>query len=115
MRQSEANIGKVSPRAAFADMGAPAEPCFDPIRLYDQKSLAALIGVSKKTVQNLYSRDPYSLPVAIDIPGARGPRWTAQAVLDWLNSRPVHRSTPPPVKKVRKVGRPRIAGGNREV
>jgi predicted DNA-binding transcriptional regulator AlpA len=115
MRQSGARIEKVSARMASTDMGMHVEPSPAPIHLYDQKSLALLMGVSKKTVQNLYSKTPHCLPVAIDIPGARGPRWTAQAILAWLDGRPVHTSTPPPVKRVRKVGRPRVAGGNRDI
>jgi predicted DNA-binding transcriptional regulator AlpA len=115
MRQGEARIEKVSARIASAAMGMHAEPGPVPIHLYDQESLALLLGVSKKTVQNLYSRTPHLLPSAIDIPGARGPRWTAQAILAWLDGRPVHTSTPPPIKKARKVGRPRIVSRNRDI
>lgn len=85
-----------------------------PIHLYDQASLAKLLGISKKTVQNLYSRTPHLLPPAIDIPGARGPRWTAPSIIAWLEGRPVHTSTPAPVMVKRSVGRPRIAGRKKD-
>ena len=79
------------------------------LNLYDQAALADLLTISKKTLQNLYSSAPHSLPVAISVPGARGPRWTPAAVAEWLSSRPRHTSTPAPVAPKRKVGRPRIA------
>jgi hypothetical protein len=77
--------------------------------LYDQASLAALLRISKKSVQNIYSSTPHLLPAAIQIPGARGPRWTAQAVQTWLSERPRHTSKPAPVAPKKKAGRPRIA------
>lgn len=80
-----------------------------PSQLYDQASLADFLGISKKTLQNLYSEAPHSLPQAIAIPGARGPRWTAAAVQTWLNDRPRHTSKPAPTAAKRKAGRPRIA------
>lgn len=80
-----------------------------PIHLHDQASLAELLCISKKTVQNLYSRTPHLLPPAIDIPGARGPRWTAPSIIAWLEGRPAHTSMPAPVMAKRSVGRPRIA------
>lgn len=79
------------------------------LSLYDQAALADLLNISKKSVQNIYSSTPHLLPEAISIPGARGPRWTPQAVQEWLAARPKHTSTPPPVAPKRKVGRPRIA------
>ncbi|MDA8377231.1 MAG: hypothetical protein M0Z50_09265 [Planctomycetia bacterium] len=78
-------------------------------RLYDQQSLADFLHVSKKTLQNRYSSTPHSLPAAIQIPGARGPRWTPQSVQEWLNSRQQHTQKPAPVAQKRKAGRPRIA------
>ena len=87
------------------DLDALAETV---IRLYDQQGLADLLGVSRKTVQNLYSRSPHLLPPAIAIPGARGPRWTFQAIRDWLKARPAHTSVSVPCPPKRKVGRPRI-------
>lgn len=86
------------------------------LSLYDQQSLADFLCISKKTLQNLYSRTPHALPVAIQIPGARGPRWTPDAVTKWLADRPRHVAAPAPVVAApRKVGRPRIvarsAGG----
>jgi predicted DNA-binding transcriptional regulator AlpA len=102
----------VTARMVPAVMDEPAT--FRPaLALYDQASLAKLLGVSKKTLQNLYSRTPHQLPVAIDIPGARGPRWTAQSILAWLDGRPTHTSTPAPVVAKRSVGRPRIARGGK--
>ncbi|QQD72298.1 hypothetical protein [Acidithiobacillus ferrivorans] len=78
--------------------------------LYDQSALAALLCISKHTLQNLYSKTPHLLPKAISIPGARGPRWTPESVQEWLNNRPKHTSTPAPVAAPkRKAGRPRIA------
>ena len=74
-------------------------------KLYDQAALADLLVTSKKSVQNIYSSTPWLLPPALSVPGARGPRWTAQAVHAWLESRPAHTSKQP----ARKVGRPRIA------
>lgn len=80
------------------------------LNLYDQAALADLLAVSKKTLQNIYSVAPHSLPKAISIPGARGPRWAPQAVQEWLESRPQHTPKPAiPVVGKRKAGRPRIA------
>jgi len=80
-----------------------------PLQLLDQSALAAILCVSRKTLQNKYSTAPHTLPPAIQIPGARGPRWTAQSVRDWLNNRPQHTAKPAPVAAKRPVGRPRIA------
>jgi len=81
--------------------------------IYDQSALAGLLKVSKKTLQNIYSSAPNSLPQSIRIPGARGPRWTASAVQEWLDKRPAHVSMQPQVaqKQKKKAGRPRIAAG----
>ncbi len=82
----------------------------DPERLYDQAPLADLLKISKKSVQNIYSKTPWLLPRAISVPGARGPRWTPQAVQAWLADRPAHTVKPAPQAASRKkVGRPRIA------
>lgn len=78
-------------------------------QLLNQASFADLLCVSKKTLQNLYSKTPWLLPVAIFIPGARGPRWTHKAVQEWLEQRPQHTPKPKPVSPGRTVGRPRIA------
>lgn len=78
-------------------------------QLYDQSALADLLKISKKTLQNLYSRTPHLLPPTIQIPGARGPRWTPQSVQEWLEQRPTHTTKTVPVAPARKVGRPRIA------
>ncbi|MDA8246952.1 hypothetical protein [Acidithiobacillus sp.] len=81
-----------------------------PLSLHDQASLAGLLKISKKSVQNVFSKTPWLLPVAISIPGARGPRWTPQAVQAWLNDRPAHTVKPALQAAARnKVGRPRIA------
>lgn len=119
MRWNEPDGGRESTRIASAKMASAVSVVAEensvasaaPVHLYDQASLAQLLGVSKKTVQNLYSRTPYLLPPAIDIPGARGPRWTAPSIVAWLEGRPAHTSTPAPVVAKRKVGRPRIAAG----
>ncbi|MBE7567816.1 hypothetical protein [Acidithiobacillus sp. HP-11] len=80
-----------------------------PLQLLDQSSLADLLCISKKTLQNTYSNTPHELPESIQIPHARGPRWTIQAVQAWLNSRPKHTQKLAPVAPKRKAGRPRIA------
>jgi len=80
------------------------------LQLLDQQTFAKLLCVSRKTLQNQYSASPHTLPPAIQIPGARGPRWTHQAVQNWLDSRPAHTAKPAVVAKTRRgVGRPRIA------
>ncbi|MBU2766137.1 hypothetical protein HAP94_08000 [Acidithiobacillus ferrivorans] len=80
------------------------------LQLYNESSLATLLCVSKKTIQNLYSKTPWLLPPAISIPGARGPRWTVQCVQAWLNDRPTHTAkAAPKATTSRKVGRPRLA------
>jgi hypothetical protein len=88
--------------------GEPPRP-LSHLELYDQASLALILKISKKTLQNLYSKTPWLLPVAIFIPGARGPRWTHKAVQEWLEQRPQHTPKPKPVSPGRKIGRPRIA------
>ncbi|OCB03422.1 hypothetical protein BBC27_08120 [Acidithiobacillus ferrivorans] len=85
------------------------EPERTPLQLYDQAALADLLCISKKSVQNICSKTPWLLPAAIQIPGARGPRWTPESVQEWLQNRPQHTSKPLPVAPKRKVGRPRIA------
>jgi predicted DNA-binding transcriptional regulator AlpA len=80
-----------------------------PLQLLDQSALATLLCVGKKTLQNRYSTAPHTLPPAIHIPGARGPRWTQHAVQIWLDSRPEYTAKPAPVAEKRRVGRPRIA------
>ena len=85
------------------------DPERSPLQLFDASSLADLFCISKKTIQNQYSRTPWLLPPAICIPGARGPRWTASAVQAWLENRPQHSAKPAPQPAKNKVGRPRIA------
>ena len=91
------------------DPERPIPAAHQPHQLYDQASLANLLILSKKSVQNIYSKTPHLLPPAIKIPGARGPRWTVQAIEEWLATRPQHTSKSAPVALHRKVGRPRIA------
>ena len=79
------------------------------LTLYDQASLADLLCINKKTLQNQYSVAPHTLPKAISIPGARGPRWTPKSVQEWLSERPQHTSKSAPVAPRKRVGRPRIA------
>ena len=79
------------------------------LNLFDQASLAVALCISKKSVQNIFSKTPWLLPAAIAIPGARGPRWTPQAVQAWLADRPAHTVKPAPQAAKNKVGRPRIA------
>ena len=86
----------------------PERPLLSP-NLYNEASLADLLIISKKSVQNIYSKSPWLLPLAISIPGARGPRWTPESVQEWLSARPKHTSKLVPVAPKKKVGRPRIA------
>jgi predicted DNA-binding transcriptional regulator AlpA len=79
------------------------------LQTYGQAEFAVFLCISKKTLQNIYSRTPHLLPPAIHVPGARGPRWTQQAIQEWLNSRPKHTHKPFPSAPKRKAGRPRIA------
>ena len=104
--------------AASGDGNSSDDPDPDPdperrqpsLSLLDQAALAALLILSKKSVQNIYSKTPWLLPPAISIPGARGPRWTLASVQTWLNDRPAHASKPAPqIVNKKKVGRPRIA------
>ena len=106
--------GAASRSSAASGDGNSSDPEPEPERrqphsLYDQAALASILSISKKTLQNLYSVAPHTLPPAIAIPGARGPRWTPQAVQEWLEQRPQHTPKPAPVAPRRKVGRPRIA------
>jgi predicted DNA-binding transcriptional regulator AlpA len=86
----------------------PERPLLSP-NLYSEATLADLLIISKKSVQNIYSKNPHLLPKAISIPGARGPRWTSQAIEEWLATRPQYPSKSVPVAPKRSVGRPRIA------
>ena len=99
--------------AASGDGNSDPEPDPErraqPLSLHDQASLADLLKISKKSVQNIYSKTPWLLPPAISIPGARGPRWTPEAVQEWLQNRPQHTHKPFPSAPKRKAGRPRIA------
>lgn len=101
--------------AASGDSNGDSDPDSDPERcqtsfyLYDQQALADLLGISKKTLQNKYSSTPHSLPVAISIPGARGPRWTYQSIQEWLTNQSRHTQKPETIAIKRKAGRPRIA------
>ena len=103
-------------RSSAASGDGNSDPDPDPERrqpslcLYDQASLADLLQISKKSVQNIFSKTPWLLPLGIQIPGARGPRWTPQAVQLWLENRPAHTAKPiPQAASKKKVGRPRIA------
>ncbi|MBU2804045.1 hypothetical protein HF668_02485 [Acidithiobacillus ferridurans] len=120
-------LPRSAPRARAASKGASqraseksgdgnaSDPDPDPARparrLLDQAALAQFLCISKKTLQNQYSSAPHTLPAAISIPGARGPRWTQASVQAWLEQRPQHKHTskPTPPAPQRKVGRPRIA------
>jgi hypothetical protein len=100
--------------AASGDGNSDAEPARPLLQhylhLHDQQSFADLLKISKKHLQNIYSATPWLLPPAIQIPGARGPRWTPQAIQQWLSERPAHACKTAPVSaKKNKVGRPRLA------
>lgn len=106
--RGEGTRSSVSSGDGNSDNSDP-EPARPLLQLFDEPSLADLLCISKKSVQNLYSATPWLLPQAISIPGARGPRWTPAAIAAWLSERPAHSSTPAPAKTKGKVGRPRIA------
>lgn len=113
-RRTTSQRGAATRSSGASGDGNPDDP--DPERpipaahqLYDQAALADLLILSKKSVQNIYSATPHLLPPAIKIPGARGPRWTSQAIDEWLATRPQHTPKPIPQLTRKKVGRPRIA------
>jgi len=117
-RRGRGEGSRSSAKSGDGNDSGDSDPDSDPARplrphhhlqLLDQQTFAALLCVSKKTLQNQYSTAPHTLPPAIQIPGARGPRWTAQAVQNWLDSRPEYTAKPAPVAEKRRVGRPRIA------
>jgi predicted DNA-binding transcriptional regulator AlpA len=116
-RMARRHVAGVRSSAASGDGNSddsdpePARPLLQNyLQLYDESSLADLLCISKKTIQNLYSKTPWLLPAAIFIPGARGPRWTVASVQAWLNDRPAHSAAPAPKAAAKnKVGRPRIA------
>lgn len=91
------------------DGGSDGEPPRS-IILLDYSDLSALLKVAVGTLKNRYSRNPETLPPAIHVPGARGPRWLLSTVLAWLKSHETASEghspfTPAPKRK----GRPRIA------
>lgn len=53
--------------------------------LMDTGDLAEYLRVSKATITTRLSRDPQSLPKALDIPGMKGPRWRTEDVEAWLD------------------------------
>ncbi len=110
-RHTEGSRSSAASGDGNSDPDPDPERRLQPLQLLDQAVLADLLHISKKTLQNLYSNTPHLLPQAISIPGARGPRWTIQAVQTWLDSRPAHHNTAKTAPKAakRKVGRPRIA------
>ncbi|OCB02038.1 hypothetical protein BBC27_14850 [Acidithiobacillus ferrivorans] len=103
------SVTRSSAASGDANSDDASEPPRPQLNLYDQAALADLLQISKKTLQNQYSVAPHTLPPAIAIPGARGPRWTPLSVEEWLNNRPRHTSKPIPGAPKKKVGRPRIA------
>lgn len=54
--------------------------------IIDTSGLAAVIGVSRVTVQKDLSRAPHRLPPPIFIPGRKGARWLYSDVIRWLES-----------------------------
>ncbi|MHB1644467.1 MAG: hypothetical protein ACYCS8_17755 [Acidithiobacillus sp.] len=109
-RRTQKRRGADGKRQATAGDSNDSDP--EPPRpggLADAAALANQFCVSKKTIQNIYSRTPHLLPKAISIPGARGPRWTQAAIDEWLQNRPKHTPKPVVAAPRRKVGRPRIA------
>lgn len=96
-----------SPSAADDE---PPRQLLDNNRLLTETALAAYLCISKKSLQNQYSKAPWTLPSAVQIPGAKGPRWTAQSVQKWLEICPKHSTKSAPTAGKRNVGRPRIAG-----
>lgn len=109
-RQNAGSSGDKKNSGGNSDDGSDGEPPRPQhLQLLNQDSLADLLSISKKTLQNVFCRNPHLLPRAILIPGARGPRWTPAAVAAWLDARPAHTITPSQAPTHRKVGRPRIA------
>ena len=82
-------------------------------QLIDEHAIALCLRISKKTVQNLYSKSPHLFPPSLQIPGARGPRWTAHAVEEWiarLETRAISARAAQQLNSTpRRPGRPRIA------
>ena len=109
-RRTRHQRGQATRSQAASGDSPPADPEPErPRNLLDQQALADLLCISKKTLQNIYSSTPWLLPPSIQIPGARGPRWTPAAVAEWLEQRPQHTSAPIPAAPKRRAGRPRIA------
>ena len=108
-RQNAGSSGDKKNSGGNGDDGSDGEPPRSCQSLLNQNDLAAYLGISKKTLQNLHSSNPHLLPRAISIPGARGPRWTAQAVQNWLDARPAYTTRPVLAPAKNRVSRPRIA------
>jgi len=108
---SQSKQGKCKSKVCARSSAASGDSndAYEPPRLADEAALASQLCVSKKTIQNIYSRTPHLLPPAIAIPGARGPRWTQAAIDGWLATCPQHTPKPIPQPTRKKVGRPRIA------
>lgn len=82
-------------------------------QLYDEHAIAQSFCISKKTVQNLFSKSPRLFPPAINVPGARGPRWTARSIEEWINNLEHKAISERAAQQInstkRRPGRPRIA------
>lgn len=82
------------------------------LALLTQADLANILGIALHTLQNQYSKNPHQFPPAIQVPGARGPRWTREAIHNWFAQCPAYAplSSPPLIHQPKRgVGRPRIA------
>ena len=83
------------------------------LHLYDEHAIAQCFRISKKTVQNTFSKSPNLFPPSIKIPGARGPRWTARSIEEWINNLEYKAISAHAAQQInstpRRPGRPRIA------
>lgn len=79
------------------------------LKLYDEHALAKCLRISKKTLQNLFSKSPHLFPQPIKVPGARGPRWTSSAIEKWINDRALISNSTRSAQQQIAPGRPRIA------
>ena len=90
--------------------GEPPEPppFLFPTDILSGADLADRWGIALKTLQNRLSSDPTTLPPAIRLPGAAGPRWRLRDIIAFESAAPPYKEPAP-----RPRGRPRIDRGAR--
>ncbi|MDA8181043.1 MAG: hypothetical protein M0Z26_01670 [Acidithiobacillus sp.] len=71
--------------------------------------LAAAIGANPRSMRNAFYLKPHDFPIAIYLPGTRGPRFLVSDVQVWLEARKTPAPPPPPVTPKPQQGRPRKA------